>query len=72
MPPRFGNNPQADVMIDVNATVAEDQRFCTDGRVAATHHSAHAMPYEQNVGIVVCRRMHAPVSELFPQQKHFI
>lgn len=67
-----GPNPDADVMIDMNATVEDDRKFCADARLGGTHHNAYAMPYESNLGIVVCRGSYQPLSQVFPRQRHFI
>jgi len=67
-----GPNPAADVMIDMNATVEDDRRFCADARLGAVHHHPYAMPYESSLGIVVCRGVYEPLSRVFPRQRHFI
>ena len=67
-----GPNLNADVMIDMNATVEDDQKFCADARLGGTHHHAYAMPYESNLGIVVCRGSHERLGQVFPKQRHFI
>jgi hypothetical protein len=59
-------------MIDMNATVEDDRKFCTDIRQGAVHHNPYAMPYEQNLSIVVCRGAHEPLWKVFPRQRHFI
>ena len=67
-----GTNLDADVMIDMNATVEDDSKFCADARLGGTHHSEYAMPYESNLSIVVCRGCYEPLWKVFPKQRHFI
>jgi len=67
-----GPNPDADLMIDMNATVEDDGKFCQDARLGGIHRHPYAMPYERELGIVVCRGMHQPLSRVFVRQKHFI
>ncbi len=67
-----GSNLDADVMIDMNATVEDDSKFCADARLGGTHHNEYAMPYESNLSIVVCRGSYEPLWKIFPKQRHFI
>jgi Dolichyl-phosphate-mannose-protein mannosyltransferase len=67
-----GPRPDLDLMIDMNATVEDDRKFCRDARLGGIHRHPYAMPYEQVLSIVVCRGSYRPLSEVFPRQKHFI
>jgi hypothetical protein len=73
-PPDWGHHPEADpnaeVMIDMNATVEDDKRSCADARLGGTHHHAYAMPYEQTLSIVICRGVYEPLWKVFPKQRH--
>jgi hypothetical protein len=67
-----GANPNADVMLDMNATVEDDRKFCADARLGGIHRNVYAMPYESELSIVVCRGSYQPLSKVFPRQRHFI
>lgn len=66
-----GPNVDADLMIDMNATVDDDRNYCADARLGGVHHNRYAMPYEQNLSIVICRGSYEPLWKLFPKQRHF-
>jgi Dolichyl-phosphate-mannose-protein mannosyltransferase len=60
------------VLIDVGATVKEDLRDCRSATLAATFSSPHIMPYEDNMGIVICRGLRMPVDVMWAKQKFYI
>ncbi len=59
------------VLIDIGATVKEDLRICRSASLATTFSNPQGMPYEDNLGIVICRELKQPVPTFFAQQKHF-
>jgi hypothetical protein len=60
------------VLIDIGATVKGDLRDCRSATLAATFSSAHIMPYEDNMGIVICRGLRIPVETMWAKQKFYI
>ncbi len=60
------------VVIAINVDPAQWATFCDSARVVAHFgDSPYAMPYEVNRPIVLCRGMHPPLAQLWPQFKHY-
>jgi hypothetical protein len=60
------------VVIGINVDPAQWATFCDSARVVARFGvSPYAMPYEVNRPIVLCRGMHPPLPQLWPQFKHY-
>jgi 4-amino-4-deoxy-L-arabinose transferase-like glycosyltransferase len=60
------------VVIAINVDPAQWATFCDSARVVAHFgDSPYAMPYEVNRPIVLCRGMHPPLPQLWPQFKHY-
>jgi hypothetical protein len=60
------------VVIAINVDPAQWATFCDSARVVARFGvSPYAMPYEVNRPIVLCRGMHPPLPQLWPQFKHY-
>ncbi|MDQ6826763.1 MAG: glycosyltransferase family 39 protein [Candidatus Eremiobacteraeota bacterium] len=59
------------VLIDIGGTVKDDLRVCRAASLAATFSNPLGMPYEDNLGIVICRHLKTPVPIFFARQKHF-
>jgi 4-amino-4-deoxy-L-arabinose transferase-like glycosyltransferase len=60
------------VLIDIGGAVAQDLRVCRSATLAATFSAPYVMPYEDNLGIVVCRGLRQPVAQFWERQKFFI
>jgi hypothetical protein len=82
LPPALSGNNQyflwgprgydGSVVIAVNVDPAQWSRFCNSAKVVARFGtSRYAMPYEQNRPIVLCRGMHPPLPQLWPQFKNY-
>jgi 4-amino-4-deoxy-L-arabinose transferase-like glycosyltransferase len=60
------------VVLAVNVDAARWSRICSSATVVARFgDSPYAMPYEVNRPIVLCRGMHPPLPQLWPQFKHY-
>jgi hypothetical protein len=60
------------VVIAINVDPAQWATFCDSAQVVAHFgDSPYAMPYEVNRPIVLCRGMHPPLPQLWPQFKHY-
>jgi 4-amino-4-deoxy-L-arabinose transferase-like glycosyltransferase len=60
------------LVIAVNGSPAQWSAFCDSVRVVARFGtSPYAMPYERDRPILLCRRMHPPLPELWPRFKHY-
>jgi 4-amino-4-deoxy-L-arabinose transferase-like glycosyltransferase len=60
------------VVIAINVDPAQWATFCDSARVVAHFgDSPYAMPYEVDRPIVLCRGMHPPLPQLWPQFKHY-
>ena len=60
------------VLIDIGASVARDLALCRSATLAATFTAPYVMPYEDNLGIVVCRGLRQPVDAFWQEQTFFI
>jgi len=60
------------VVLAVNVDPAEWTKMCDSARVIARFgESPYAMPYEVDRPIVLCKGMHPPLPEQWPQLKHY-
>jgi hypothetical protein len=59
------------VILDIGGTVKDDLRSCRSAVLAATFEAPHVMPYEDRLGIVVCRGLKIPVAKFWPRQKNY-
>ncbi len=60
------------VVIAINVDPAQWATFCDSARIVAHFgDSPYAMPYEVDRPIVLCRGMHPPLPQLWPQFKHY-
>lgn len=82
LPPALSGNNQyylwgprgydGSVVIAVNVDPAQWTSLCASARVVArTGDSPYAMPYERNRPIVLCRGMHPPLAQVWPQFKNY-
>jgi hypothetical protein len=60
------------VLIDIGGTVKDDLRSCRSATLAATFSAPYVMPYEDHLGIVVCRGLRVPVAQFWERQKFYI
>jgi 4-amino-4-deoxy-L-arabinose transferase-like glycosyltransferase len=60
------------VLIDVGATVKDDLPYCRSATLAATFTAPYVMPYEDHLGIVLCRGLREPVAKMWQESKHYI
>ena len=68
--PRNAGRP---TVIDINGDVSDARKVCATATLAATAGtSPYAMPYEQNVPIVLCRGLRISLGALWPRTKHYI
>jgi len=58
-----------DTVIEVNADPAKARRFFSHVRVAGVFTNAHAMPYENDIPILVCSGIREPLAQLWPRLK---
>ena len=64
-------NYDGSVLIDVGATVDDDRGVCYDVRPGTTFANPWGMRYEDHLGIVVCRRLRAPLERMWARQRHY-
>lgn len=60
------------VLIDIGATVKDDLRVCRSATLAATFSAPYVMPYEDHLGIVVCRGLRVPLARFWNAQRFII
>jgi hypothetical protein len=60
------------VLIDIGATVKDDLRSCRSATLAATFSAPYVMPYEDHLGIVVCRGLRIPVGRAWQRVRFMI
>jgi hypothetical protein len=60
-----------DVVIDINGDCGAGRHVFAHAVRAATSNPAYAMTWEQNVPIMVCRGIRAPLARLWPSIKHY-
>jgi hypothetical protein len=61
-----------EVLITVGLPLASLESLCVSVRQEATIVSPHAMPYETNLPVHVCRGLNVPVSEAWRRLKRFV
>lgn len=82
LPPALSGNNQyylwgprgydGSVVLAINVDPVKWSAICDSARVVAhSRKSPYAMPYEVDRPIVLCRGMHPPLPQLWPQFKHF-
>jgi hypothetical protein len=82
LPPALSGNNQyylwgprgfdGSVVLAVNVDPAQWSAICDSTRIVAHFgNSPYAMPYEVGRPIILCRGMHPPLPQLWPQFKHF-
>jgi 4-amino-4-deoxy-L-arabinose transferase-like glycosyltransferase len=82
LPPAISGNNQyylwgthgydGSVVLAVNVDPARWQKICDSAQIVAHFGtSPYAMPYETNRPIVLCRGMHPPLPQRWPQFKHY-
>ncbi len=60
------------VVIAINVDPAIWSRFCDSARTVATFgDSPYSLPYERSRPIVLCRGMHPPLAQMWPNFKHY-
>jgi 4-amino-4-deoxy-L-arabinose transferase-like glycosyltransferase len=59
------------VLIDVNASVADDAKLCQSATLGGTFDSPLSMPYESHFDIVICRGLKPPLAEFWPRQRFY-
>ena len=60
------------VLIDVGASVEEDRKECRSATLAATFSAPYVMPYEDHLGIVICRGLRRPIGPLWQELKFLV
>jgi len=60
------------VLIDIGANVHDDLKVCRSATLAAVFSAPHVMPYEDHLGIVVCRGLRIPVATLWKKETFYI
>ncbi len=82
LPPAISGNNQyhlwgtrgfdGSVVLAINENPVRWAKLCDSAKVVAyTEDSPYAMPYEVHRPIVLCRGMHPPLPEQWPQFKHY-
>jgi 4-amino-4-deoxy-L-arabinose transferase-like glycosyltransferase len=82
LPPALSGNNQyylwgprgydGSVVLAVNVDPAQWSAFCDSARIVARFGtSPYAMPYERDRPIVLCRGMHPPLPQMWPEFKHY-
>ncbi len=82
LPPALSGNNQfylwgphgydGSVVLAVNVDLAQWSAFCDSARIVARFGtSPYAMPYERSRPIVLCRGMHPPLPQMWPEFKHY-
>jgi len=60
------------VLIDIGGTVKDDSRQCRSATLAATFTARYIMPYEDHLGIVICRGLRIPVPQAWNRLRFMI
>jgi len=60
------------VLIDIGGNVKDDLRVCRSATLAATFSAPYVMPFEDHLGIVVCRGLRVPLARFWNAQKFII
>jgi hypothetical protein len=59
------------VLIDVNGDLKRDRKLFREANVVTVFHNPYAMPYEDNLPIILCRGIKAPLAQLWPKLKDY-
>jgi hypothetical protein len=59
------------VMIDVNGDLKKDVQRFREAKVVTVFRNPYAMPYEDNLPIILCRGIKTPLPQLWPQLKDY-
>jgi hypothetical protein len=59
------------VLIDVNGDLATDRKRFRSAQVVTVFHNPYAMPYEDNLPIILCRGIKTPLPQLWPQLRDY-
>lgn len=59
------------VMIDVNGDLKTDLKRFKYAKIVTVFHNQYAMPYEDNLPIILCRGIKTPLPELWPKLKDY-
>jgi len=60
------------VVIDVNGDCGARDHLFADVRRAAVAGTPYAISYEQDLPVMVCRRLRFPIGQIWPRLKHYI
>jgi hypothetical protein len=60
------------VLIDIGGTVKDDLRVCRSATLAATFTAPYVMPFEDHLGIVICRGLRVPIAPFWQRQRFMI
>jgi hypothetical protein len=60
------------VLIHIGGTVKDDSRECRSATLAATFTARYIMPYENDLGIVICRGLRMPVARAWERLRFII
>lgn len=64
-------NFTGNVLIDVNGDLATDLKRFRHAKIVTVFHNPYAMPYEDNIPIILCRDIKTPLPALWPQLKDY-
>jgi hypothetical protein len=59
------------VMIDVNGDLKKDLQRFREAKVVTVFRNPYAMPYEDDLPIIVCRGIKTPLPELWPKLRDY-
>ena len=59
------------VLIDVNGDLQTDRKRFREAKVVTIFHNPYAMPYEDNIPIIVARGIKTPLPQLWPQLRDY-
>ena len=59
------------VMIDVNGDLKADRQRFREAKVVTVFRNPYAMPYEDNLPIIVCRGIKKPLAEIWPSLRDY-
>ena len=68
----WGYPERIGTVIVIGGDADSHRRSCADARKAAVFHSPHAMPYENNREIWICRGLHRAIEEIWQEEKAYI
>lgn len=68
----WGHPPRIGTVIVIGGDEETHRSSCAEVIEAAEFHSPHAMPYENNSKIWICRGLHRAIEEIWKTEKHYI